>query len=67
MYRVSSHVLMIGSSRGRGGLLIASGSGGLKPNAVAGGPSVTRFTLFTVTQKAVTEPTVIGYIVKRNA
>lgn len=29
---------------GRGCLLMASGSGGLKPSAVAGGPSVTRLT-----------------------
>ena len=28
----------------RGGFCMMSGSGGLKPSAVAGGPSVTRFT-----------------------
>ena len=32
------------SSAGRGGLVMMSGSGGLKPRAVAGGPSVTRLT-----------------------
>lgn len=35
---------MMGSSLGRGGFVIASGSGGLNPSAVAGGPSVTRLT-----------------------
>lgn len=34
----------MGSSLGRGGCSIKSGAGGLKPSAVAGGPSVTRFT-----------------------
>mmetsp|Transcript_34918 Transcript_34918/g.84507 ORF Transcript_34918/g.84507 Transcript_34918/m.84507 type:complete len:86 (-) Transcript_34918:2737-2994(-) len=43
-YRVSNHFVMIGSSLGRGGASIISGDGGLKPNAVAGGPSVTKLT-----------------------
>jgi hypothetical protein len=34
----------IGSLRGRGGCRIASRSGGLNPRAIAGGPSVTKFT-----------------------
>ena len=34
----------MGSEAERGGLAMASGSGGLKPSAVAGGPSVTRLT-----------------------
>ena len=36
--------MRIGASRPRGGRLIAPGSGGLSPSAVAGGPSVTRLT-----------------------
>ena len=40
IYLVNSHRVIIGSSLGRGGASIISGAGGLKPNAVAGGPSV---------------------------
>lgn len=36
--------LTSGSVRPRGGRRMLPGSGGLKPRAVAGGPSVTRFT-----------------------
>ena len=42
--RKSSHGVMSSSSEGLGGLVMMSGSGGLKPRAVAGGPSVTRLT-----------------------
>ena len=43
-YLVKSHFVIIGSLVGRGGKFIRFGDGGLKPSAVAGGPSVTRFT-----------------------
>ena len=36
-------LVIIGSFGYLGGFLITSGSGGLKDNAVAGGPSVTKF------------------------
>jgi hypothetical protein len=36
--------VMIGSLEGLGFCSMTSGDGGLKPNAVAGGPSVTRLT-----------------------
>ena len=39
-----SHPEMRGSLALRGGLFMMSKSGGLKPRAVAGKPSVTRFT-----------------------
>ena len=42
--RNSSQGVMSSSSEGRGGLVMMSGSGGLNPRAVAGGPSVTRLT-----------------------
>lgn len=43
-YLKKSHPEMRGSRALRGGLLMMSRSGGLKPNAVAGKPSVTRLT-----------------------
>ena len=40
-YRKSSHLVRMGSLRRRGDRDMAPGLGGLKPSAVAGGPSVT--------------------------
>jgi len=44
MYRKKTQALIKASSLLRGGFCMISKSGGLKPRAVAGGPSVTRFT-----------------------
>ena len=44
MYRKKTHGVMSWSSARRGGRFMMSASGGLKPRAVAGGPSVTRLT-----------------------
>ena len=43
-YLVAIHFVMIGSLDDRGFCDIMPGAGGLKPRAVAGGPSVTKFT-----------------------
>lgn len=43
-YLKNSHPEIRGSLAERGGLFIISISGGLKPRAVAGSPSVTKFT-----------------------
>ena len=43
-YRKKSQAVMSGSRGERGGRSIKSRSGGLNPSAVAGRPSVTRFT-----------------------
>ena len=44
IYLKKSHPEMSDSSAFRGGLSMMSRSGGLKPRAVAGSPSVTKFT-----------------------
>ncbi|CAF4714776.1 unnamed protein product, partial [Rotaria magnacalcarata] len=44
MYRKKSHGVMSDSFGLRGGRSMISKSGGLKPSAVAGKPSVTKFT-----------------------
>jgi hypothetical protein len=43
-YLKNTHLEMSWSSERLGGFFMMSASGGLKPSAVAGGPSVTRFT-----------------------
>lgn len=43
-YRVAIHLVMIGSLDDRGFWDMIPGAGGLNPKAVAGGPSVTKFT-----------------------
>lgn len=43
-YRVAIHLVIIGSLDDLGFWDMTSGAGGLNPSAVAGGPSVTKFT-----------------------